>query len=217
MRMKGVDDMRNGKQASNGRAKWIWYRGDYEIYQNLLTHSRREEQGHYRPSFWQLPVPFPRVNFKKTFVAEGDTVIRVVSNAMGRVVIDRKAPAYGFGEEIAIKKGEHTILVEAAKTSGLPAIYINSEYLKTDCTWLVGNLIEDDIHAGDTPHYFRETDNPEVFPFAYARVDFASERETEGGVLFDFGKELFAKLCISGVTPDAALTVCYGESEDSHN
>ncbi len=81
--------MLNSNQTAENLAKWIWYRGDYEIYQNLLTHSQREEQGHYRPSFWQLSVPFPRVNFKKTFVAEKDTVIRVISNARGRVVIFR--------------------------------------------------------------------------------------------------------------------------------
>ncbi len=105
-------------------------------------------------------------------------------------------------------------MVETAKTSGLPAIYIDSEYLKTDGTWLAGNLIEEYTFAGDTPHYYHETDDPEVFPFANARVNYVSKTESDGGFLFDFGQEIFAKLCMIGADPDDEITVCYGESKE---
>lgn len=68
------------------------------------------------------------------------------------------------------------------------------------------------IPSGDTPHYFDRTDNPEKFVFEYERVDFINKKETEFGILYDFGMELYAQVVIDGAKSNDTLTVCYGES-----
>ena len=52
------------------RSRWIWYRGDFEIYHSLKLHSRRDEFGFAVPPMWELYTPYPTVSFDKTFEAE---------------------------------------------------------------------------------------------------------------------------------------------------
>lgn len=125
----------------DSKAKWIWYNGDFEIFHNLLLHSRREECGHYRPCFWSLASPYPRVNFEKTFTTPQDTHICVVTNGIGRVIVDEDNLSHSFstGTEIFIPKGKHTVRVEITNTRGLPAIFVDSDYLKNRL-FMVGKL-----------------------------------------------------------------------------
>ncbi len=194
------------------KARWIWYRGDFEIYHSLLLHSKREDRGYHRPTCWSLPTPYPRVDFYKKFTAEKETTICFYSNGAGRAIV--RGISYPFETEITVPAGTHEVLVELVNPQGLPALFVDSEYLKTDNTWLVNNGNGKNIYAGDIPHYCSKNDNPEKFIFKYKRVDFISKREVDGGVLYDFGKELCAEVCINGVDCDNKITVCYGESED---
>ena len=54
------------------KAKWIWYRGDYELYHCIKLHSRRVEYGAEYPAFWSFSTPYPLVEFIKTFDAPAD-------------------------------------------------------------------------------------------------------------------------------------------------
>ncbi|MGI6240173.1 MAG: alpha-rhamnosidase, partial [Christensenellales bacterium] len=56
-------------------------------------------------------------------------------------------------------------------------------------------------------------DNPEIFPFSYARWDAAETRALPGGILLDFGRETFAKLCIENADLARPIRVQFGESE----
>ncbi len=197
---------------SNGKAKWIWYRGDFEIYHSLILHSKREDRGYGRPTCWSLPTPYPRVDFYTKFTAEKESSICLYSNGQGRAIVS--GISYPFGVEIPVSAGEHEVLVELVKPMGLPALFADSEYLKTDSSWLVSRGAEKRIHAGDTPHYYSKSDNPEKFVFEYERVDYISAKEADGGILYDFGKELCAEVCISKTDADNEITVCYGESEE---
>ena len=68
--------------------------------------------------------------------------------------------------------------------------------------------------AGCIPCYPSMEDNPEIFPFAYERVDYVNKTETDGGVLYDFGKETFSKAVLEGLDPQQKLGVFYGESRE---
>ncbi len=197
---------------SDNKARWIWYRGDFEIYHSLQLHSKREDRGYYRPTCWSLPTPYPRVDFYKKFTAEKESTVCFYANGVGRAIVRGKS--YPFETEITVPAGTHEVLVELVNPQGLPSLFVDSEYLKTDSTWLVNNGTKKRIYAGDTPHYYSKSDNPEKFVFACRREDFVSQKECNGGVLYDFGKELCAEVCINGVESGNQITVCYGESEE---
>ncbi len=195
------------------KGKWIWYQGDFEIYHNMLIHARREECGHKRPCFWSLATPYPRVNFYKEFEAKEDTVINVKTNAVACVYIDGKG--YGDNTDIQVSKGRHTIKLDAIKIGGLPSVYIDSKYLKTDESWLSDNGASAmKIKVGATPCYFDPYVTPEEFVFSYERVDWQSKVAINGGALYDFGKELFGKLIIKNAHCDKEIQITYGESEE---
>ena len=192
------------------KSRWIWYPGDYEIYHSLLLHSRREEFGAEYPCFWGMANVYPRVNFEKNCRFERDGYIIIHANCNCYALIDGRR--YPRGERISVPAGEHNIQVVAIKHDGLPAIYCESDQLISDKSWKCspGTAFRD-VNAGDDPAYTSVDDNVEVFPFAYTGVKPVSAEKTDGGILYDFGRELFAKLdfeCGSG------LTVYYGETAE---
>ena len=54
---------------------------------------------------------------------------------------------------------------------------------------------------------------PEVFPFAYTPVPYVKKERTNGGILFDFGRETFAKTRITGLQKKR-VRVQFGESRE---
>ena len=54
---------------SESSGRWIWYPGDFELYHNMLLHSRREEKGCDYPCMWHLPRPEYSCRFYKDYTA----------------------------------------------------------------------------------------------------------------------------------------------------
>lgn len=197
----------------NNKACWIWYPGDFELYHSLLLHSRREEHGSDYPNFWALSAPYPRVDFMKKVTFPANDSIKVISNSVGSVLIDGKR--HPINKDLLIEAGEHNIVIELIKPTGLPCAYIDSKYVITDSSWTARNGRSPNVYpAGDTPHYFKADQSPEVFLFEYKPINYISSEEINGGILYDFGKELFGNLIIENAVPDETLSVYYGESEE---
>jgi len=195
------------------KARWIWYPGDFEICHSLKLHSRREERLSGYPPFWSLSQPYASVIFKKTFSVPEDTTVKVISRSFGGVMLDYRFKP--LNKEFEVKKGDHQIAVKiTAVNSRLLSIYVNSEHLVTDDTWTVTHCTSEEVKVCDTPKMYREDDDPEVFPFSYERVDPVASENKNGGILYDFGRELFAKLVVSGADKDEKIYVGYGESAE---
>jgi alpha-L-rhamnosidase len=191
-------------------SKWIWRRGDYEIYHSLLLHSRREEFGAEYPPFWGIPNVTPRVDFTKTFEFSRDGYIVIHANCKAYVLIDGKR--FPRNTRIDVKAGKHKIEVVAIKYDGLPSIYCESDQLASDSSWLTSpGTLNFNESAGDEPAYCSPGDNPEIFPFEYTEAEPISSVENIAGTLVDFGRELFAKL---EFTAETELTVYYGETAE---
>lgn len=192
-------------------AKWIWYRGEYETYHHKLLSYRRQERGCDYACAWYVPNTEISVRFFKEFEAPEDTVIRVVSRSKGMVRVSgtEKMPV---NSDIPVKKGKHSICVELFDLTDFCAIYVDSEYVVSDESWTA------DLHDGKSfpvdcePFYGSADDDPRVFPFRYEKVNPVSRKEMNGGVLFDFGKELFGVIEFENI-PDNTLLV-YGESRE---
>ena len=188
-------------------AKWIWYRGEFEAYHNLLLHSRRESYGYARPPFWDVPMPYPFVEFTKKFTAEKDGSFTCYAKGDGTVIVDDVF--YPLGEEIAFAKGEHTLSVKIGNPGGLPCIFADGD-VSSDESWTVTHGGAAPVSAGATPAFTAKENDPQVFPFAYTRMDAVEVRPQGEGLLFDFGRELFGKVVLEELS--APATVYYGES-----
>ena len=203
---------------SNG--KWVWYPGDYEIYHSLLVHSRRYERGVHIPCQWSLATPYPNVAFSKEIELDCETEFVCYSTAPGVVsVMTGQFPHgsrkdYATGTAVKVGPGKHKINIQIQKIGGLPAAFIDSEYIYTDETWDVTHATRAIAGKAECePAYTLSTDDPEVFPFSYERWDAVESRGVDGGILFDFGRETFGKLHIENADPSAVIRVQYGESE----
>lgn len=194
------------------QARWIWYPGDFELYHSLLLHQRREEGGFSYPCVWTLSTPYARVNFSTRFTAENAGSFRALSNAPGQVQLDGKR--FPLDADIPVSVGTHTVEVSLLKSDGLPCLYINSPILVTGNKWKASNATVNQVSAGCTPAYYDPAVTPETFLFSYEKKEPVSCREISGGMLYDFGKELFACLVLENASADNQISVYYGESKE---
>jgi len=190
-------------------AEWIWFPGEYEIYHSILLHSRRQEFGADYPCFWLLPSLYPNVEFRKTVECKRDGTYTLHTNGVGYTMLDGKR--YPADINIPYTAGKHEITVLVTKTDGLPAAFVEGDEIFSDESWdaLYPYTLKR-FPAGHSSAYTKREDNVEIFPFAYTPLSPVAVTDTEGGKLYDFGRETFAKLVISGVT--SPVDVVYGES-----
>lgn len=196
------------------KAKWIWYRSDFEIYHNMILHNRRVDMGVEYPTKWHLCRPECAVKFRSQFTADEDFTAKIVSHGRGMIELTgdkfiRARP----NEEFNIPKGNYNIFVEIYDYLGFPSIYSDSKYLKTDESWTADRC--DDIHlpVDCKPEYFNENDDPTVFPFSYRKIAPISQKPLDdGGILYDFGDEMFGPVVIASDITDDTVQYNFGES-----
>lgn len=203
-------NLRKGETVM-GKARWIWHYGDYEIYHSLLLHARRQERGADYPVMWRTDTPWATVEFLKSFENEKEETLRAKTNGIGYVMLD--GVRYPMDTQIPVAPGKHAAVLRVTKTDGLPCVYVESGSAPSDESWEVTHLTAQRVPAGGTPVYTDPEITPEVFLFAYERIVPVQEKKAQGGILYDFGRETFAKVNITGARPEQAIHVYYGESE----
>lgn len=191
---------------------WIWNMGDYEIVHSNAVNSRRQEFGSDYPCFWKLYDADRNVTFYCQFVAEKPSTFKLYTHGIGYIFVD--STRYGTGVEIPLAPGSHKLIIRVTNLTGLPSAYIEGEDLTTGAHWYTLDEKRRKIPAGWQKYYNSPDKDPEVFPFAYERKLPVRKEKTDGGILFDFGKELFGYLYVECPNPDSRLHVSYGESRE---
>ena len=191
---------------------WIWKYGDYEIYHSMMLNLRRQEFGVDYPPFWKVSSPSVTVKFIKNFECENDGYMTANTNGRGYMIVDGKR--YAMNTKIDVKAGKHSVEAAIFKTDGLPALYVDSDVCPSDKSWLCNHHAGKFTNAGYDEYFDSLDKDPEVFPFEYERKDPISIEKVEDGILYDFGKELFGFLNISGADEKERLHVSYGESRE---
>lgn len=201
---------RKGCVFMPSKAKWIWYDSDFELYHHLLLSCRRQEKGCDYPCMWHLSSPEKSVNFHKVFSAPHDTVICVKTYAKGMVRLQGKL--YPVNCDIPVCAGEHELLIELYDLAAFPALFIDSEFLVSDETWTADPHDQHPLPVGCVPSFFSADDDPRVFPFSYDEIFPVKVESVNGGTLYDFGRETFARVTLSRIPGKTIL--CYGESRE---
>lgn len=191
---------------------WIWNYGDYEIFHTNLVNTRRQQYGMDYPAFWRYYDVDRNVDFFARFTVPRDGTLKLHLNGTGYGKID--GVMYGDEQEIPIAAGEHGFEIRVVNLTGLPAAYIESDVASTDGRWYTKTPTLETIPVGFDEKYKTPADNPEVFPFTYEPCSPVSVEQTHGGLLYDFGKELFGFLNMDGVSPQETIHVSYGESRE---
>lgn len=191
-------------------AKWIWYEGEFELFHNLAVHARREQYGTVCPPVWHIPALYHTVEFNKTFTAEKEFTFLCHAHGEGQICIDRDI--LSLHTPVNVSQGEHNLKIRIQNPTGLPCLFIDSEGLKTDESW-TATLHTRAVPApvGYTPAFTSPLDNPEEFPFVRTELFPEKEEVVENGILYDFGREVFASLELDSLNPKETYEVYYGE------
>lgn len=195
----------------NNKSYWIWHYGDYEIFHTMNVHLRREERGYHRPPYWKISVPYTSCRFRKKINCQAGYLICYI-NGCGNISVD--SVRYPEKTRIELTPGTHTIEVFVSNHGGLPAIFIESDICPSDESWSCNHFAGGFLPVGYNTHFCRKEQNPEIFPFEYKNILPVTKEKVNGGILFDFGTELFGYLNINGVCEKDEIDVFYGESKE---
>ena len=203
-----------------GKSKWIWHPGSFELYHSMLLHNRRttsktyadgsRKSVYYYP-MWRIDAPESNSVLEKRAVIEKSETLTFYSNTdTANMVVD--GIAYPPESTVTIEAGEHYVVLQGFKCGSFPAYYVEGDVFATDRTYTVGGDNEKrGRHAGYSDYYTDKSDNPEIFKFLYKKVYPVSKKEINGGLLFDFGKEIFGKVILTELDGEARY-VSLGES-----
>lgn len=203
---------------SENKGKWIWYPGDFEIYHNLLLHSRREEKGMDFPAFWYIPRPEYNCRFYKEYTLAEDTEVFISIRGNGRLDLDRSRPDEVFpltsnGEtKLTLPAGTHNVCIKLKNIETFPSVCIDGE-VPTDESWQVDRNVPIHHAVGCDP-VFKRCENPEIFPFEYTDLTPVSAEEYESGILYDYGAESFGPVTLTAEENMGSIAITYGESRE---
>ena len=191
---------------------WIWHYGDYEIFHTMNIHLKREERGYHRPAFWKIATPYASVKFKKQITCDAVGYLICHINGNGNVTID--GVCYPEKTRIELTPGSHKVEVHVSNHGGLPAVFIESDICPSNESWNCNHYAGEYAPVGYNKHFRHAEQNPEHFPFEYQNRLPISQEKTDGGMLYDFGTELFGYINISGANEPDELDIFYGESRE---
>lgn len=208
-------------------AKWIWLPGSFELYHSMLLHNRRtrtrrykkdtpsDRQGQtrslYYPPMWRVDGPSHNACLEKTAEIFEPEVVELFSNTKcASIIVD--GMYYNVGTKIKLNEGKHTVRVEGFKAESFPAFYVTGNVFASSRDYkVVSHDEKNGVSAGESELYTKQDDNVEVFKFSYKKVEPINVTRLNGGVLYDFGREQFAKIKVKSKVVDS-VTLYLGES-----
>lgn len=194
--------------------QWIWKFGEFETYHNQLVHNRRTQYGYAEPPVWKVFPPDSVVRFTKTVTTQGGE-IRVTACGSFAVTVGtgyHDQQKHGGRPVITLPPGTTTISITVSNPDTFPCLFVDGAVCSGE-GWLADDLAGEATPVGSLPWFNTPGKTPEVFPFEYQPIACAGREAVPGGVLFDFGRETFARTAFT-LPGDAEVTVSYGESRE---
>ena len=202
-----------------GRATWIWYPGDFEIWLGNIFNNRRTERGAMFPPFWKQDSHYVTVEFSKTFTLDADETITIKSEGRYNLALDGKLQ-FGMPSSFVVPKGEHRLNLKVWNQTTPPALFIDGKTIKSDSTWLATYedklwIDENGVAHGSgiyVPAAHWSFDSIDTPPSGYHLMTKEQRPVSERDGLYDFGRETFGYLKVKGLK--GCVRIFYGESAE---
>ncbi len=189
-------------------SEWIWLFGDFELHHLLKVNSRRFDRDWARPAPWRMDDCWHNVHFHRVYQLAQDETIRIRINGIGCTKINNVR--YSTLHPITLKAGRNDIFVEACNLTGLPAIFVEGDTVRSDESWTVSYDFCN-YEPVDCQGYTDPTLPPDTFAFAYQPLPL-TVLHRGARTLYDAGQETMARLTLRFDGTGTAV-VYYGESE----
>lgn len=213
---------------------WIWYPGDYEIWLGNQMNNRRTERGAFFPPFWKTDSHYVIVEFSKQVDLAQEERVQIAVEGQYNVKLDGKLQ-FGMPETLVLPKGKHSLNIKVWNQATPPTLYVKGETVRSDASWRVTyedkEWIDESGKASDTSatvymdaghwNFDRATELPSEFRLMREPMQAVSRKEinggtsaSNGGTLYDFGKETLGYVTLEGVGGNGYINLYYGESPE---
>lgn len=201
-------------------SNWIWFPGDFEIYHIMKQNFSREERGFDWPAYWNASNWNHNVKFTREYHLTEASTFRVHAQGKGHVVITRQDASgneivnkYPLDQEITCEPGDITIDLMVCNLEGLPTVFVSGNIIYSNENWQASNYIEHHLPVGTNSLFTQIEQNPMEFPYTFEMREPIQVEHIKGGLLLDFGYDIFAKTRVIFNQGFKEVTLCYGESK----
>ena len=207
---------------------WIWYPGDYEIWLGNQMNNRRTERGAFFPPFWKTDSHYVVVEFSKQLNLSEPEEIFIAAEGKYNVKLDGKLQ-FGMPETMLLPAGKHNLNIKVWNQATPPTIYVKGKTVNSDSSWRVTyedkEWIDESGKASDTSatiymdagcwNFDGATQRPSQFSLMREPQQPVTKTEqSEGGILYDFGKETFGFITLKNLSGKGKIEIYYGESPE---
>lgn len=204
-------------------ATWIWYPGDFEVWLGNQFNNRRTERGAMFPPFWKQDSHWPTVEFSTNVeLAESET-IHIKAEGLFNFMLDGKLQ-FGMPDEFLIPAGAHRLNFKVWNQSTPPALFIKGMTIQSNSSWLA--TYEDKIWIDENGvahgsgiyvpaaqwNFDRMDTPPSAYRLPTLRQEPIAQESIGEGMLYDFGRETFGYVRLSGLV--GVAHIYYGESRE---
>ena len=197
-----------------GKAQWIWHKNELVYYLYKKVMHKRVERSKPVISQWKVDGVYECISFAKECECEEDIALKIRAGGKIAIRIDGN-PHYADTKDgmFPLGKGKHYVCVDVFCENGFPCLYVEGGPFDSDGNWKT-NCGDYEWLPADYGGFYEPESRPDMFTLPVRELHPAVVKKTNGGTLYDFGKELFAFPVFCGISGDGVLNVGYGESEE---
>lgn len=194
------------------KATWIWYPGEFEIWQHMKISFRRRERFSTFPPFWKLDNFYPGIVFRKEVYLDKTESIKVYVDGDFHISLDNNRLRYAKGI-IEVPAGKHTLNIVVSNQHTIPSIFVQGETIISDDSW-EATCYDGVWHKVGHWNLDCETSPPSEFKLPVTEVLPVQIEKLGSSYFIDFGKEIYASLKLTEVSGTGNINISYGESRE---
>ena len=211
-------------EAINTKAKWVWYPGDFEISLFNKCMAERYERDVQITPFWRMDSHFVTVRYYLNFSLPERDVIKIKADGTYNIFIENFGYVKNFKGYIELDKGDYAVQILVNNVAKLPCLYVDGKYFKSGKDDITVSCQDNGYYKAASWIFDDENNSPNDFSLPLCSRECESVKQINGGLFYDFGKEITAKLhfsfvnsdvyCYYGESPEEALDSEYSEQTD---
>lgn len=193
-------------------AKWIYYPGEYEIYQHSKIHQQRTERNQSYPAMWRIDTPYNIVDFQKKVSLKKPEKASLTVDGDYFLILNNGIESNFNPNNFILPAGEYTITIRVSNIKTVPAILFDGESVNSDESWTA--IVDGELASASTYSSGDAKCPPSTFNLATESVRPQSAEKKEDYDIYDFGKNTFGYPVLEGIKGKGKINIYYGESRE---